>query len=93
MDDQETEGSYPTKQITMSCPVNAPETFFRPENLCLKEQLGILMRKDPKTPQQGYIIMILPSLSLEAPTDCISCNHKLREEKESGILKIVKHRI
>lgn len=30
MDDEEMEGSYPTKQITMSCPVNAPETFFRP---------------------------------------------------------------
>ena len=93
MDNQATEGSYPTKQITMSCPVNAPETFFRPENLCLKEQLGILRRKDSKTPQQGYIIMTLPSLSPEEPTEYISCKHKLRKEKDSGISKIVKHRI
>lgn len=40
----------PLKKIIIPCPVYGPETFFQDEHVHLEERLGILMRKDPKTP-------------------------------------------
>lgn len=92
MDDQEAEGSYLTKLIIIPSPVYAPEIFFRPENLSEGEARDSHEEGTYNTTTRIYN-NDSPSLSPEEPTEFIPYNHKLRKEKDPGILKIIKHRV